>query len=209
LNFVDAEGGKRRAELDAASLFPFEEKILASGRCGAVLPAVILTVGAVRLVRYDTTGFLRFCEYPFRHLDQVLGVLYDVPRVILEAEDRLLSANKFALGGDTLFVNAKNLMPGLLYGAGETEGAGFCAGYAALLALSRTWDHITGLPEAVRGVEERIRLENPDIRNLLRIVETVRREWNLIHPALFRFGREQPVQHGGGFGAGGAAGRVE
>jgi hypothetical protein len=182
LNFVGAEAGKRRVEADAALLLPFEEKILASGRCGAVLPAVILTVGAGRFIRYDTTGFLRFSEYPFRHLDQVLGILYDVPRVILDAEDRLLGADKFVLSGDALFVDAKSLMPGLLYGADPTESAGFCAGYAALLALSRTWDHITGLPDAVRRVEERVRLENPDMKNLLRIVETVRREWNLIHP---------------------------
>jgi hypothetical protein len=35
----------------------------------------------------------------------------------------------------------------------------------------------------VRRIEERIRLENPDIGKLLRIVEDVRREWNYIHPA--------------------------
>jgi hypothetical protein len=181
LNFIDAEAGKRRAETDAEEILPFEERILTAGRCVIALPAVFLTLGGRRLARYDVTGFLRFAEYPFRCLDQVLGVLYELPLLLLDAEDRLLRADKFALSAETLFVDAKSLRPGLIYGA--TGGAGFFAGYASLLALSRTWDHITGLPEAARSAQERIRLENPDMKNLLRIIETLRREWNLIHPA--------------------------
>jgi hypothetical protein len=183
LNFVDAEAGKRCEELDSAELLPFEEEILSLGRCGAVPPAVILSVSGKRIVRYDITGLLRFTDCPFDHLDKVLGVLYEIPLLLLDAEDRLLRAEKFALCAEAVFVDAKSLRPGLLYGASCEGRAGFHAAYAALLALSGTWDHITGLPEAVRRVEERIRLENPDMKGLLRIVETVRREWNLIHPA--------------------------
>jgi hypothetical protein len=180
---IEAEDGKRRAELDAAGVLPFEERILAAGRCGAVLPAVVLTVDGRRLIRYDTTGYLRFAEYPFRRLDEVLGVLYETPLLLLDAEDLLLRADRFVLCGETLFVDAKSRRPGLLYGAREDARAGFAAGYAALLAAARGPEHITGLPAAVRSIEERVRLENPDLKKLLRIVETVRREWNYIHPA--------------------------
>jgi hypothetical protein len=181
LNFIDAEAGRLRVETDAAGILPFEERILAMGRCDVALPAMFLTMGERRLARYDVTGFSRFTEYPFRGLDQVLGVLYELPLLLLDADDRLLRADRFVLDAETLFVDAKSLRPGLIYGA--VEGEGFFAGYASLLALSRTWDHITGLPEAIRRAEERIRLENPDMKNLLRIMETVRREWNLIHPS--------------------------
>jgi hypothetical protein len=163
-------------------VLPFEERILAAGRCGAVLPAVLLTVDGRRLIRYDTTGHLRFAEYPFRRLDEVLGVLYETPLLLLEAEDWLLRADKFALSGETLFVDAKSRRPGLIYGARPDGRAGFAEGYASLLAFAGGLSHITGLPAAVRRIEERVRLENPDIKNLLRIVETVRREWNYIHP---------------------------
>jgi hypothetical protein len=183
LNRIEAEDGKRRLEVEAAGIWPFEEKILAAGRCDAVLPAVILTTDGRRLIRYDTTGFLRFADYPFRHLDEVLGVLYELPLLLLDAEDCLLRADGFFLSGDALFVDAKNRRPGLLYGAPSEDSAGFKAGYAALLALSFGMDRLTGLPDAVRRIEERIRLENPDLKNLLRIVETVRREWHYIHPA--------------------------
>jgi hypothetical protein len=182
LNFVDAEAGKRCAEFESEGLLAFEEEILTSGRCGAVPPAVILSVGGRRIVRYDITGFLRFADCSFDHLDRVLGVLYEIPLLLLDAEDRLLRAEKFALSADAVLVDAKSLRPGLLYGSNREGRAGFHAAYVALLALSETWDHITGLPEAVRRVRERIRLENPDMKNLLRIVETVRREWNIIHP---------------------------
>ncbi|MDR2295576.1 MAG: DUF6382 domain-containing protein [Clostridiales Family XIII bacterium] len=185
LHLIDAEGGKRRVEADASELLPFEERILASGRCGAVLPVVVLTVNGKRLLRYDTTGFLRFADHPFRHLDEVLGVLHAVLPLLLEAEDFLLCADKFALSGEALFVDAKHRRPGLIYGVPQAERAGFAAGFASLLALSREWAHITGLPAAVRRIEESVRLENPDIGKLLRIVETVRREWNHIHPVAY------------------------
>ncbi|MDR1573944.1 MAG: hypothetical protein LBS24_06500 [Clostridiales Family XIII bacterium] len=182
LNPIEAEGGKRRLEAEAAGILPFEERILAAGYCDAVLPAVLLTADGRRFIRYDITGYLRFAEYPFRHLDEALGVLYEVPLLLLDAEDCLLRADGFSLSGETLFVNAKNRRPGLLYGA-QTDGpVGFWAGYASLLSLSRSFDHITGLPDAVRRIQERVCLENPDLRNLLRIVETVRREWHYIHP---------------------------
>jgi hypothetical protein len=180
---IEAEAGKRRAELDAAEILPFEERILAAGRCGAVLPAVVLTVDGRRLIRYDTTGYLQFTAYPFRHPDEVLGVLYETPLLLLEAEDWLLRADSFALSGETLFIDTKSRRPGLLYGVRADARAGFAAGYATLLALARGWEHITGLPAAARGIEERVRLENPDIKNLLRIIETVRREWHYVHPA--------------------------
>jgi hypothetical protein len=182
LNFIEAEAGKRRVELETTELLPFEEKILTSGCCGAAPPAVILSVEGRRIIRYDITGLTRFADYPFRHADQVLGVLYEIPLLLLDAEDRLLRADKFALNEESLFVNAKSLTPALFYGATPDEGAGFRAAYYSLLALPRTWDHITGLPDAVRRVEKRISIENPDMKNLLRIVETVRREWNIIHP---------------------------
>ncbi|MDR2770417.1 MAG: hypothetical protein LBB57_00085 [Clostridiales Family XIII bacterium] len=182
LHLIEAEAGKRRAETEATDLLPFEERILAAGHCGAVLPAAMLTVDGRRLIQYDVTGFLRFADYPFRHLDEVLGVLQETLLLLLEAEDCLLRADRFALGGETLFVEAKDRRPGLLYGASPADRAGFAAGFASLLALSGTWEHITGLSAAVRRIEERIRLENPDIGRLLRIVETVRREWNRIHP---------------------------
>jgi hypothetical protein len=182
LNFIDAEAGKRRVELDAAGILPFEERILATGRCGVALPAVFLTLGERRIARHDVTGYSLFSEYPFRGLDRALGVLYELPLLALEAEDRLLSADKFVFSAETLFVDAKTLRPGLIYGGADT-GEGFFAGYASLLALTRTWEHITGLPEAARRAEERIRLENPDMNGLLRIIETVRREWNIIYPA--------------------------
>ncbi|MDR2354789.1 MAG: DUF6382 domain-containing protein [Clostridiales Family XIII bacterium] len=183
LQLIEAEGGKRRVETEAAELPLFEERILTAGHCGAVLPAVVLTVNGRRLIQYDTAGFLRFADYPFRHLDEVLGVLQETLLLLLEAEDFLLCADKFALCGETLFVDAKSRRPGLLYGASRAERAGFAAGFASLLALSQKWEHITGLPAAVRRIEERVHLENPDIGSLLRIVETVRREWNYIHPS--------------------------
>jgi hypothetical protein len=183
LQMISAEGGKRRAETGADEVLPFEERILAAGLCRAALPAVILTVGGKRLIRYDVTGYLPFADYPFRSLDSVLGVLYEIPLLLLDAEDCMLRADKFAPGAETLFVEAASLRPGLLYGAAPASPEGFLRGYEALLALCRTWDHITGLPDAARRIEERIGLENPDLGRLLRIVETVRREWNYIHPA--------------------------
>jgi hypothetical protein len=182
LHITEAEGGKRRAELETAEVLPFEERILAAGRCVAVLPAVVLRIDGRRLIHYDTTGYLRFADCPFRKPDEALGVLHEIPLLILDAEDLLLSADKFVLCGEALFVDAKSRRPGLLYGAREGECAGFAAGYASLLALARGWDHITGLPAAVRSIEERVCLENPDIKQLLRIVETVRREWSYIFP---------------------------
>jgi hypothetical protein len=185
LHMIDAEAGKRRAEAEAADLLPFEERILASGHCGAVLPAVLLTVNGRRLIRYDTAGFLRFTEYPFRHLDEVLGVLHESLLLLLEAEDFLLCADKFALCGDALYVDARSRRPGLIYGAPQEDRAGFAAGFVSLLAPAREWEHITGLPAAARSIEEGMRAGNPDIGRLLRIVETVRREWNYIHPVSY------------------------
>jgi hypothetical protein len=189
LNLIEAEAGKQRIETEAADVLPFEERILASGHCAAALPAVFLTVEGRRLIRYDITGFLRFADCPFRHLDEVLGVLYEVPLLLLDAEDCLLRADGFSLSGETLFVDAKSRRPGLLYGARSEDPAGFWAGFAELLALARGMNHITGLPDAARYTEERVYLENPDLKNLLRIVETVRREWHYIHPAAQTNGR--------------------
>jgi hypothetical protein len=183
LHLIEAEAGKRRVEAEATDLPLFEERILTAGHCGAALPALALTVNGQRLIRYDITGFARFADYPFRHLDEVLGVLQETLFLLLEAEDFLLCADKFVLSGEALFVEAKSRRPGLLYGGRRADRAGFAAGFASLLALSREWAHITGMPAAARRIEEGMRLENPDIGRLLRIVEAVRREWHCIHPA--------------------------
>jgi hypothetical protein len=177
---MEADAGKRRVEIEAGdAVRPFEKKILRQGRCGALLPCVLLAIEEKCLIRYDTTGYLSFAEYPFRALDQVLHVFYRIPALLIEAEDYLLRPAKCLFADEAVFVHAATGEPKLLYGSPQ---AAFRQGYESLLSAAAQWDYITGLPSAIRQIQERISAENPDLRALLRIVEGIRREWSYIQP---------------------------
>jgi hypothetical protein len=183
LRSVETDAGKRIFEIGPETgLCAFEENILKLGSCGALLPCMVITTEKGRLSQYDATGHLPFPAYPFRHIDQVLKVLHMIPVLLIDAEDCLLAADKFDMEAETLFVGAGTGEPRLIYGGAERGRTPFREQYAKLLSAAAGMEHITGLATAAGQILERIRLENPDLRGLTRIVETLRREWNYIQP---------------------------
>jgi hypothetical protein len=116
-------------------------------------------------------------------VDQALKALHLLPVFVLDAEDQLLTAERFSIRAEHLFVHVKTGEPRLIYGlAGEKTP--FREQYGGLLDAAGAMDHVVGLPAAARQIQERLCRENPDLSGLIRIAEEVRREWSYIQPVL-------------------------
>ncbi|MDR1572301.1 MAG: DUF6382 domain-containing protein [Clostridiales Family XIII bacterium] len=184
LCYAERTGGRFCVEIEAGpEIKAFEERIVASGACGALLPCTALNDGGRRLMQYDATGCVPLSEYEPESLDGMLNILHMIPLSLLEADDMLLSAEKFAISEDFVYVDVKTGGPRLIYGQPVPAGP-FRRQYDDLVRALGRREHITGLPTAARQVSERVRLENPDLRRLARIVEGIRREWAYIQPAV-------------------------
>jgi hypothetical protein len=182
LCYAEKISGKFCLEVEAGpEIKAFEERIVASGACGALLPCIVFNDGGRRLMQYDATGCVPLSEYEPESLDAMLGIMHMIPLLLLEADDMLLSAEKFMIHEDFVYIDVKTGGPRLAYGL-AAPAAPFRRQYDALVCALGKRAHITGLPAAARQVSERIRLENPDLRRLARIVEGVRREWSYIQP---------------------------
>jgi hypothetical protein len=183
LQYTESDAGKRRLEIELGDdVKGFEEKILSSGNCGALLPCVVLRQGGARVLSYDTTGCVPFASHAPAGLDGTLDVLYQTALAALEAEDYMLTAEKVSLTEETIYVDSKTGEVRLVYGlppAGPFRGR-----FEALLGRVGSWGHVTGMGAAAAQISQRIANENPDIRGMLRIIETVRKEWNIIQPIM-------------------------
>jgi hypothetical protein len=182
LNYTEGGAGKRRLEIEPGDdVKGFEEKILSSGKCGALLPCVALRQGGARVLSYDTTGCVPFAMRA-PGLDGTLDVLYQAALAALEAEDYMLSAEKISLTEETIYIDSRSGEVRLVYGL-PPAGA-FRGRFEALLERVGAWEHVTGMRAAAAQILQRMSKENPDIRGMLRIVETVRKEWNIIQPIM-------------------------
>lgn len=181
VEYIETDAGRRLALIESGDwVLQFEEKIITSGRCAALLPCVLYNSMGKRRLQFDTTGYVSLKDYGICELDQALNLLYMVPLMILEAEDWLLRAEKFSLTEEGVYMNTSTGEVRLIYGF---RGRGdFRGQYTELLEAAASWDYIAGLRAAANQIMEKIKLGNPDMKMLLRIVEGVRREWNLIQP---------------------------
>ncbi|MDR0424145.1 MAG: hypothetical protein LBH39_01575 [Clostridiales Family XIII bacterium] len=201
VEYIEQGAGGRLAVMEAGRhILPFEEKIITSGKCPALLPCVVFDNMGRRALHYGAAGYTPLGEFCVGSLDQALGLLYMIPQTVGEAEDWLLSAEKLSLAADGVYIGATSPGPGagaiirevrLIYGFPGRKP--FRTQYAELLETMASWGHIPGLGAASRQIGERIQIENPGMRALLRIVEAARREWNLIQPEP---AREAPAIHG-------------
>jgi hypothetical protein len=161
----------------------YERVILGNRACRAVLPATIIREGGVERIVYITDSHLPICDHAFRELREIFGVLNAYILSLMEAENALLALARIPTEAERLYLHETGGTVALIYGTVEQSPEKSLPHRVGSLAEELKGLHsIVGAGSAMEQLSRKIGTSNPGAEELLKMVESIEREWNCIHP---------------------------
>lgn len=161
-------------------ILEYEKEMLLLNICPAFLDVSFREDEEGEKYVYKTEGYIRFAKYEFAELDMYLSFMHELIISLDECEDYLMCAGKVMLDEESIYIHHKTGKVRLMYGGD---------GSAELIPVMRDFfnlqlgrKNILGSSVALKQILDKMDEQNPDLYDLLKILEEVRREWNNIQP---------------------------
>ena len=179
---------------DNAKLFSYEEKILCRYAKEFLLPLSIIRDEGEEFIDYILDGYVPIENYNFSGLGNVFNVLKSLIEFYISIQRHLLDPSRFFTEKEKILICYENGRAVPLFGKerndfkddnAELQGnADANLILPIVFELSKLSDVVCA-KDAMESIYNKIRGNNPGLKDILRIVRDTQREWSLILPTGF------------------------
>ena len=182
-----------------AKLLNYEEKIICKYSKELLLPLTVVRDESGEYIDYLADGYVPFNKYNVVGLGSVFTILQTAIESLILAKRHLLNPFRFFTDTERILISCVNGRTVPLFGRDRTM-ANYDENELSLLLpmlneLSMLRD-VACAKEAMESVYNKIRDNNPGLKDILKIVYASEREWSLILPAGFTGQRDFGINTG-------------